>query len=53
MKDHLGLETHINGKGMKNIDIHITQCCVALLAVVLTRLQHEIKENLTSIAYLA
>jgi hypothetical protein len=52
MKDHLGLETHINGKGMKNIDIHITQCCVALLAVVLTRLQHGIKENLTSIAYL-
>jgi hypothetical protein len=51
-KNHLGLETHINGKGMKNIDLHITQCCVALLAVVLTRLQHGIKENLASIAYL-
>lgn len=52
LKDNLGLETHINGKGMKNIDIHITQCCVALLAVALTRLQHGIKKNLTSIAYL-
>ncbi|MCJ7616012.1 MAG: hypothetical protein MUO43_05695 [Desulfobacterales bacterium] len=52
IKGHLGLETPINGKGMKNINIHITQCCIALLAVVLTRLQHGIKENLTSIAYL-
>ena len=52
IKEHLGLETHISGKGMRNIDIHITECCIALLAVVLIRLQHGIKENLTSIAYL-
>lgn len=52
MKDNLGLETHINGKGMKNIDLHVTQCCIALLAVALTRLQHGIKENLSSVAYL-
>lgn len=52
MKDNLGLETHINGKGMKNIDLHITQCCIVLLAVALTRLQHGIKDNLSSVAYL-
>ena len=52
MKDNLGLETHINGKGMKNIDLHITQCCIALLAVALIRLQHGIKDNLSSVAYL-
>jgi hypothetical protein len=52
MKDHLGLETHINGKGMKNIDLHVTECCIAILAVVLTRLQHGIIKNLSSVAYL-
>ena len=52
LKDNLGLETCINGKGMKNIDLHLTQCCIVLLAVALTRLQHGIKENLTSVAYL-
>ncbi len=52
MKVNLGLETHINGKGMKNIDLHVTQCCIVLLAVALTRLQHGIIENLSSVAYL-
>jgi len=52
MKNNLGLETHVNGKGMKNIDLHVTQCCIVLLAVALTRLQHGIKENLSSVAYL-
>jgi len=52
LKDNLGLETHINGKRMKNIDIHVTQCCIALLAVALTRLQNGIKENIASVAYL-
>ncbi len=52
MKTNLGLETHVNGKGMKNIDIHVTQCCIVLLAVALTRLQHGIIENLSSVAYL-
>jgi hypothetical protein len=52
MKNNLGLETHVNGKGIQNIDIHVTQCCIALLAVALTRLQHGIKENLSSVAYL-
>lgn len=52
MKANLGLETHVNGKGIKNIDLHVTQCCIALLAVALIRLQHGIKENLSSVAYL-
>ena len=52
LKGQLGLETHINGKGMKNIDLHVTECCIALLAVALIRLRHGIKENLTSVAYL-
>ena len=38
--------------GIKNIDLHVTQCCIALLAVALIRLQHGIKENLSSVAYL-
>ncbi len=45
MKNNLGLETHVNGKGMKNIDLHVTQCCIVLLAVALTRLQHGVKEK--------
>jgi hypothetical protein len=52
MKNHLGLETHINGKGMKNIDLHVTECCIAILAAALTRLQHGIIENISSVAYL-
>jgi len=31
MKNNVGLETHVNGKGMKNIDLHTTQCCITLL----------------------
>jgi len=52
LKDNLGLETHVNGKGMNNIDLHVTECCITLLSVALTRLQHGIKENLSSVAYL-
>jgi len=52
LKNYLGAETHVNGKGMKNIDLHVTMCCLVLLAVALTRLQHGIKENLSSVAYL-
>ncbi len=53
MKTNLGLETHVNGKGLKNIDLHVTQCCLALLAVALTRLQHGIKNNISSTVYLS
>ncbi len=52
LKDHLEVEVHVNGKGMKNIDLHVTECCIAILAVAFARLQHGIKENISSVAYL-
>ena len=52
LKDHLEVEVHLNGKGMKNIDLHVTECCIVMLAVAFVRLQHGIKENLSSVAYL-
>jgi hypothetical protein len=30
----------------------VTECCIAMLAVAFVRLQHGIKENLSSVAYL-
>ncbi len=36
LKNNLGLDTHVNGKGIGNIDIHVTQCCITLQAVALT-----------------
>jgi hypothetical protein len=52
LKDHLEVEVHLNGKGLKNIDLHVTECCIVMLAVAFVRLQHGIKENLSSVAYL-
>ncbi|PWB50712.1 MAG: hypothetical protein C3F06_11630 [Candidatus Methanoperedenaceae archaeon] len=52
MKENLGLETQINGKRMKNIDLHVTECCIVMLTVALTRLQHGITKNLSSVVYL-
>jgi hypothetical protein len=52
LKNHLDVEAHVNVKGMKNIDLHVTMCCIVLLAMALTRLQHGIKKNLSSVAYL-
>ncbi len=52
LKDHLEFEVHLNGKGMKNIDLHVTECCIVMLAVAFTRVQQGIKENLSSVAYL-
>ena len=52
MKENLGLETQINGKRMKNIDLHVTECCIVMLTAALTRLQHGITKNLSSVAYL-
>ncbi|MCZ7357444.1 MAG: hypothetical protein O8C66_08080 [Candidatus Methanoperedens sp.] len=51
LKDHLEVETHVNGRGLKNLDLHVTKCCIILLAVALRRLQKGIKENLSSVAY--
>ena len=52
LKNNLEVEVHLNGKGMKNIDLHVTECCIVMLAVAFTRLQHGIKENLSSVVYL-
>ncbi len=52
LKEHLEVEVHSNGKGIKNIDLHVTECCIVMLAVAFARLQHSIKENLCSVAYL-
>jgi hypothetical protein len=52
LKDHLEVEAHLNGKGLKNIDLHVTECCIAMLAVAFVRLQNGIIENLSSVAYL-
>jgi len=52
LKDHLEAETHVNGKGLKNLDLHVTKCCITLLAVAMIRLQKGIKDNISSVAYL-
>lgn len=39
LKDHLEVEVHVNGKGIKNIDLHVTECCIATLAEAFVRLQ--------------
>jgi hypothetical protein len=46
------VEIHLNGKGLKNIDLHVTECCIVMLAIALVRLQHRKKDNLSSVAYL-
>ncbi len=35
-----------------NLDLHVTKCCITLLAVALVRLHKGIKGNLSSVAYL-
>lgn len=52
VKQQMGFETSIPRKGEKQAFKHTTLCLIALNAVALTRLQHGIKKNLTSIAYL-
>jgi len=42
----------INSYGLKNIDLHVTERCIAILAAALTGLQHGIIENIYSVAYL-
>jgi hypothetical protein len=37
LKDHLEVEVHLNGKGLKNIDLHVTECCILRPAVAFTR----------------
>ena len=51
-KEHLDLERRLRTKGLVNVDRYLTRNLCAVLAVSLCRLQHGIKENLTSVAYL-
>ncbi len=51
-KEHLDLERRLRTKGLVNVDRYLTRNLCAVLAVALCRLQHGIKENLTSVAYL-
>lgn len=39
-------------ENLKNIDLHVTECSIAILAAALMRLQHGITENISSVAYL-
>lgn len=50
-KEHLGIEDRLTVKGMERVDRYITRNMCALLAIALCRLQHGVKENLTSVAY--
>ncbi len=51
-KEHMDLERRLRTKGLTNVDGYLTRNLCAVLAVALCRLQHGIKENLTSVVYL-
>jgi hypothetical protein len=51
-KEHLELEERLRTKGLIRVTRYVLRNFCSLLAVVLCRLQHHQKENLTSIAYL-
>ena len=48
----MDLERRLRTKGLKNVDRYLTRNVCAVLAVALCRLQHGVKKNLTSVAYL-
>ena len=51
-KEHLEIEERLRTKGVARVTRYILRNFCTILAVVLCRLQHHQKENLTSIAYL-
>jgi hypothetical protein len=51
-KEHLALEDRLRTKGLVRVTRYVLHNFCSILAVVLCRLQHHQKENLTSIAYL-
>ena len=51
-KEHLELEERLRTKGLIRVTRYVLRNFCSLLSVVLCRLQHHRKENLTSIAYL-
>jgi hypothetical protein len=51
-KEHLELEERLRTKGLERVTRYVLRNFCSLLAVVLCRLQHHQKDNLTSIVYL-
>lgn len=51
-KEHLALEDRLRTKGLERVTRYVLRNFCSMLAVVLCRLQHHCKDNLTSIAYL-
>jgi hypothetical protein len=51
-KEHLELEDRLRTKGLERVTRYVLRNFCAILAVVLCRLQHNQKENLTSVVYL-
>lgn len=51
-KEHLGIESRLRVKGLVKVDCYLTRNLCSILAVALCRLQHGLKEKLTSIVYL-
>lgn len=51
-KEHLELEDRVRTKGLERVTRYVLRNMCSILAVVLCRLQHHRKENLTSIVYL-
>ena len=51
-KEHMDLERRLRTKGLVNVDRYLTRNLCAVLAVALNRLQHGVKRNLTSVAFL-
>ena len=52
-KEHIDIEKRIRVKGKVKVDRYLTRNLCALLAVVLCRLQHGVKTNLTSVVHFA
>ena len=51
-KEHLGIERRLRVKGRARVDRFLTRNLSAVLAVALTRLQHGVRTNLISVAFL-
>lgn len=52
LKDRMDLMTRLRVKGREKVDRYLTKSLLAILAVALNRLQHGVKNNLISVAYL-
>ena len=51
-KEHLSLQRRLRVRGLRDVDIFLTRNLCTILAVALNRLQHGVREHLSSVAYL-